>query len=650
MSAPQLVLFASRFLDVHAGPSIMKDPVIALVELVANAWDAGATEVSIRWPDTTNGKTLKIEDNGHGMTDSEFRRRWLTLSYDRLDEQGRFVEFPPGVQHENKRPAFGRNGIGRHAMFAFGDSYTVRTRKAGKEFGYKVRKGTDTPLALESLAAKDKKGHGTILESHQPRMMALTAKRARAEVGMRFLTDPSFVVRIDNEAVDFDDLPSKQIDQINLDAGAVGPISILVIDTRETDRTAQQHGVAWHVNGRLVGKCSWEGTGHERFLDGRRAEAKRYTFIVVADGLSEAVAKDWRRFDRENPLFIAANEKVQDAIRTKLFELTSEKRTATVQAVRDALEPNIARLSPLSRERWTSFVDEALVACPSISEKELTQLAGVLAKLEDTGSQYGLVSQLSALDTTDLDDLHRILRDWTLGFAKIVLDEVQSRLRLVDELQRKMLDPATKEVQELQPLFKRGLWIFGPEYETIEYTSNVGMTKVVQKLFNAEIDASRNRPDFAVLPDSSVGLYSYPTFDKEGGEVGTDRLVIIELKKPGVDVSTEEKGQAWKYVRELYDAGLLQASSRVTCFVLGSSINQTESGERTEMEGRVTIRPLHYDTLLRRAKSRMLKLHERVKDAPFLNTSINEFLAPIAVSAPSLELIESPPAATQRVS
>jgi hypothetical protein len=46
----------------------------------------------------------------------------------------------------------------------------------------------------------------------------------------------------------------------------------------------------------------------------------------------------------------------------------------------------------------------------------------------------------------------------------------------------------------------------------------------------------------------------------------------------------------------------------------------------------------------------MLKLHERVKDAPFLNTSINEFLAPIAVSAPSLELIESPPAATQRVS
>lgn len=650
MAAPQLVLFASRFLDVHAGPSIMKDPVIALVELVANAWDAGATQVNIRWPDLSNGVTFKIEDNGHGMTDSEFRRRWLTLSYDRLDEQGRYAEFPPEIKLDHKRPAFGRNGIGRHALFAFGDSYTVRTVKEGEESGYKVRKGTETPLELDLLAAKPKKGHGTSIESHKPRMTGLTAQRARAEVGMRFLTDPSFAVFIDGEKVNFDDLPSKQIDQIDIDGGPAGKVSILVIDTRETDRTTQQHGVAWHVNGRLVGKCSWEGTGHERFLDGRRAEAKRYTFIVVANGLAEAVAKDWRRFDRDNPLFIATNEKVQDAIRSKLFDLTSEKRSATVQAVRDALEPNIARLSPLSRERWTSFVDEALVACPSISEKELTQLAAVLAKLEDTNSQYGLVAQLSALDTADLDDLHRILRDWTLGFAKIVLDEVESRLRLVDELQRKMLDPATKEVQELQPLFKRGLWIFGPEYETIEYTSNVGMTKVVQELFKSNIDASRNRPDFAILPDSTVGLYSYPTFDKNGGELGTDRLVIIELKRPGIDVSTDEKAQAWRYVLELYNSGLLQESSRVTCFVLGSSINRTESGERTEMQGKVVIQPLHYDTLLKRAKSRMLRLHDRVKQAPFLNEGLNDFLAPIAVSAPSLALIEPPPAISKRVS
>jgi hypothetical protein len=627
MFASQLDLhFASRFLDVHAGPSIMRDPVTALVELVANAWDAGATEVQIRWPDEALGRTFSISDNGHGMTEAEFEQRWLTLSYDRRAGQGLRVQFPADVKVERQRPAFGRNGIGRHAMFCFGDSYIVRTWRDGWESSFRVRKGTHLPLDVTPGKKKARKGHGTVLEALQPRMIGLTAQAARAEVGMRFLTDPSFIVVLDGEKISFDDLPDKHIARIEIDGGDAGPISILVVDTRDTDRTTHQHGVAWHVNGRLVGNCTWDGTGHEKFLDGRRSEAKRYTFIVSADGLAHAVSKDWRRFNHEDASFAHANGLVQDAIRSKLLELTAGKRAAMAQAVRETLETSVAKLTPLSRERWTEFVDGALVACPSISEKELCQLAGVLAKLEDACSQYGLLSQLDALDSADLDDLHKILSDWTLRFAKLVLDEVQSRLRLVDELHRKVVDHMTKEVQELQPLFKRGLWIFGPEFETIEYTSNVGMTKVIQSLFGGTEKASLNRPDFAVLTDSSVGLYSYPSYDGEGGEIGIDRLTIVELKKPGVIVGTDEKGQAWKYVKELYDRGHLQDRTTVTCFVLGSVIDPNENGERTEKNGRVSIRPLLYDTVLSRAKSRMLKLYDRVKDAPFLDQELEKFL------------------------
>jgi DNA mismatch repair ATPase MutL len=71
--------FAPHFLDVRAGPSIMRDPVTALVELVANAWDSGATEVHIRWPDEELGRTFCVTDNGHGMTESEFEERWLSV-------------------------------------------------------------------------------------------------------------------------------------------------------------------------------------------------------------------------------------------------------------------------------------------------------------------------------------------------------------------------------------------------------------------------------------------------------------------------------------------------------------------------------------------------------------------------------------------
>lgn len=42
----QGVLFDDRFLDRYAGP-IISDTAVAIVELVANAWDAYATRVDI---------------------------------------------------------------------------------------------------------------------------------------------------------------------------------------------------------------------------------------------------------------------------------------------------------------------------------------------------------------------------------------------------------------------------------------------------------------------------------------------------------------------------------------------------------------------------------------------------------------------------
>ena len=73
----QGVLFDDRFLDRYAGP-IISDPAIAIIELVANAWDAYATRVNIIWPKRTDGIAFSIDDNGKGMTPEQFQRRWKT--------------------------------------------------------------------------------------------------------------------------------------------------------------------------------------------------------------------------------------------------------------------------------------------------------------------------------------------------------------------------------------------------------------------------------------------------------------------------------------------------------------------------------------------------------------------------------------------
>ena len=614
----QQLFFDPRFLEQYTGRTLLHDPVSAIVELVANGWDAGATRVNIDWP-VVSGELLRVRDNGEGMTEEQFRRRWLTLSYDRVREQGENVVVvgKPGLP---RRHTFGRNGIGRFAAFCFGQEYTVITAAAGKQITYAVRRGIERPIILEKRGEVDETTNGTSIEVVRGGQSSLPADTIRAELGKRFLTDPAFEVVVNSERVDFEDIGQKGVETFHVPVEGQPPIRILMIDTERTDRSTKQHGVAWHVNGRLVGKCGWSGNGFDDLVDGRRIEAKRYTFIIFADSLAstDAVKADWSGFNEDNAIYQKVREGVLPALRERLLGLAKDRREETTRELRRSNRETLRQMTPLSRQKWNEFVVQAQEECPSLSQPELQSLSGVLANLEISHSRYSLLHKLHELNPDQLDDLHKILEDWTVDMAKVVLDELKGRLRLVDELRRKTSTTDTLEVQELQPLFYQGLWIFGPEFETIEFTSNEGMTSVIQKLFDRDIKGSRNRPDFVVLPDGSVGLYAYPKYDDHGAEMGVDRLVIVELKKPGVIVGGEQKTQCWKYVKELLTKGLLADYSRIDCYVLGSQIEAAESGERKELNDRVRILPLSFDTVLTRAKSRLLKLYDRVKSAPFL--------------------------------
>src|SRR6185436_1976246 len=104
---------------------------------------------------------------------------------------------------------------------------------------------------------------------------------------------------------------------------------------------------------------------------------------------------------------------------------------------------------------------------------------------------------------------------------------------------------------------------------------------------------------------STAGFYSYPKYTLDDGEIGIDKLTIVELKRPGIPIGKEQKDQAWKYVVELRKKGLIKGA-QVTCFILGSEIDQFEGDE--EMKGTdVRIMPMTYDIIVTRAKSRLLK-------------------------------------------
>ena len=177
--AVQEFLFDERFLPRHAG-AIMSQPDVALVELVANAWDAYATRVDITWPDPTTHTPFKIRDNGCGMTPEQLDQRWKTLYYNRLHTQGRTVEAPPELEGSPPRSAFGRNGKGRYAAFRFASRYRVRTWRDGVEATFEVSRATLQPLAVHHIHRREGvEGHGTEIVAMSADPVGLSGEHAR---------------------------------------------------------------------------------------------------------------------------------------------------------------------------------------------------------------------------------------------------------------------------------------------------------------------------------------------------------------------------------------------------------------------------------------------------------------------------------------
>lgn len=636
----QPLLYDERFLESYAGP-IISDPSTAIVELVANCWDAYATEVRITLPSRKDERQFKIEDNGKGMTRYAFQHIWRTIAYNRVAAEGTKVGPPPGVAGP-PRTVFGKNGKGRFASFCFASEYLITSRRDGQQFACKVRRTPTNPLVLDEVLwiPEGVQGHGTTIEGTGDIPPLLFAEdKARELIGSRFLANPAFKVFLGQTQITFNDIPDLLSKQ-EVDIEGFGKVQILHIDTKKADKTTKQHGIAWWVQNRAVGQCKWSRSDYERVLDGRTSEAKRLTFIVQADFLNQqdAVAEDWSGFKESNLAWVRTREVVQDRIRQIIFDSSRNERDARRDAVIQRVGNKMNTLSPVSKDRVESFINEVVETCPNFGENEIVQLSSILAKLEQSKSRYGLLNLLHKCEPHDYDTLHAILDEWTIGTAKLVLDEIQNRLKLIAELRAKLKQVGVDEVHELQPLFERGLWMFGAQFESIEFTSNKGMTQVIKTIFKAaDGKGSRDRPDFVALPDSSVGFYARASYNDEHDEDGVAHLVIIDLKTTGLSLGGREKDQVWKYVKELRARGYLHGT-KVDGFVLGDKIEQGEIEPRKEGD-EVRIHPMLYETILVRAERRLLNLHAKVKDAPFLASqqkALEKFLGPVRVLQPEL--------------
>lgn len=592
-------------------------PQVALTELVANAWDAGATRVDLILPGEIGGR-LTVTDNGHGMTPAQFKKRWMTLRYDRLKHQGPNVEFPAG-RYARPRRAYGRNGVGRHGLLCFADTYEVQTWRDGVLATFVV--GTESgpsPFVLRSETLGQREGSGTQLSVRVMRKLP-DADEILTVLAARFVHDPEFEIRVNGVQRSFSEIEGRVSEEV-LDLGAGRTATVIVIDSTRLNHSSVHQGIAFWVQRRLVGSPSWS-IGQIASFDGRTRFARRYKVIVDTEGFEPGVdvAEDWTAFratDAVRDLYRATAEhigKVAQDLATEIVEAASE----------DALVQNRTELASLgqgARLEVAEFTKVVAQAHPTISPDFLATAVKAVIHLEKTKSGAALLQKLSSLPPDDIAGLDRLLTEWTVKDALRVLDEIDSRIGVIETIRRLADDPQTDELHTLHPLILRSRWLFGPEFESQEYCSNVTLQTVARELFKsteAQFINERHRPDIVVLPEKTTwqmtGIESFDPVDTTLTRM--QHVLVIELKKGGFELTRKEINQADGYVQDIAASGALSGTPFICAWVVGQKI--AAGVERDKQLGNPAygrIRAATFGSLVDTANARLLKLRTVLAD------------------------------------
>lgn len=338
------------------------------------------------------------------------------------------------------------------------------------------------------------------------------------------------------------------------------------------------------------------------------------------------VNEDWTGFkltDEVKELFVRSAEcirKISDRISAEVVDESSE----------DALAMNRTDLQSLGRgaqREVAEFTHAVASAIPTASPDFLAAAAAAVINLHKSKSGAALLQKMSLLPLDDVAGLDRLLDEWSIKDALRVLDEIDSRLGVIETIRRIAGDKATDELHTLHPLILRSRWLFGPEFESEEYRSNSTLKTIARQLFadpDAQFINDRHRPDIVALPKkvTTIQLTGVEAFDHEDNTLVKIRSVLLlELKKGDFEITRIEMTQADGYVQDI--ATGITPRPYISAWVVGHKIDSRIALEKKLGDGDSSygqVRATTYDRLVDTANQRLLRLRdhlaERYADIP----------------------------------
>ncbi|MGH9056132.1 MAG: ATP-binding protein [Acidimicrobiales bacterium] len=605
-----------EWLPIHAGQDHLArlarhQPVTGLTELIWNSLDAEATEVSIGIEtasvigarEAAHVTRITIRDNGHGITPAIAATAFPSLG----DSWKRALK---GRTLNDKRAIHGSLGRGRFSAYSLGGRVrwiSVTKAEDGQRQRIEIEGQRDRIEGFrmgEPTSTNDPVGTTVIIDVGQDRTLhSLTdgdlAQRLAAFLGPHLLGNTDISVWVDGDMVDprpliegeptvlpLDSIPAKDL------LGHEVPV-LKIIDWQDQVR---------HAPGVLL--CNRDGGTLFEIQDSAPQGTVRSTGYLQWSGWTdtEMDLSLWR-FQHGSIVETGIKALAEHvALRTGALAVTI---VATLKE-KDAY-PYPAEIADPVQEAERQLFDVVAVTARASFKNINSQQMKMTAKLFQLALQERpetldlILAQTLELSEVERDELAALLRYSSLGAILGAAKEVARRLDLASALRKLVYDqdlsPAMREVDQLHPLVRDNVWLFGEAWRLS--ASETGLTAILRNVIGddraLESELVRHGNDVR-LPDGKRARVDLLLQRTRAGLDGKPERLVIELKRPAVRLGTSELSQVKGYAQAL--AGNAAAGPGRWTFWLVGSDTKDEIADELEQQGREwghVIRRQNYD-------------------------------------------------------
>ena len=633
----------------HLGLNLYSNVPAVLSEVVANSWDADATQVDIV---IESGK-ITITDDGHGMSATDINEKYLNVGYERRKAE-------PRQTARYHRTVMGRKGIGKLSLFSIAETVNVQTVKGEEKSGFvmsvaKIRaaieRAGDTyhPEPLnESEITLDKKGTQIILTDLKKRVSQTTSTALRKRLARRFSiigAEHNFNVAIDEKRVTVEDRDYFHKLQYLWYFGSESEKYVELSNRLKSSRLEHHEKRACDVvseDDAISGSyrvTGWIGTVQKSGdLNDKDAEDNLNKIVVMVRGklAQEDILEDFSEGGLYTKYLIGEihadfldQDDADDIATTSRQEII--KDDPRYRALQKWVRTELKHI----QSRWTELRNEQ-------GEREARQIPAIAKWMDDLKGDRKqdakvLFGKIGIIDRED--DRIALYKQCVLAFESLVYKD---RLSALKNLSPQNISAFTKVFADLAEIEASHYYqIVNERLQVIEALNQMVEENALERMVQDYLcdhlwllDPSWERATDALYIEQKVktafeGIKAQLTPDEENGRVdirykkATGQHIIIELKRPGLKLNDSElMGQVDKYrtaLRELLDqSGDRHQPIEIVCIV-GEKLRQWTNPADREMSEKSlaakSIRVVLYQELIKDAYQSYREFLEKRKEA-----------------------------------